>query len=238
LHGSAAPIWGTGNLAVEAYRREFGPRRDYFNLPYYSDLRRFEHASRSGRVRRGQTTFLYSGSLNRRKGVDLLARAFCRLAAELPEVRLRLVGDGPLRPQLERDLGGLGGRVEFAGFRDWDALPAEYAQGDVLCVPSRHDGWGLVVPEGMAAGLPVISTEATGAAVDLIDPSENGWRVSPGDADALHRAMREAASLTDEELTRRSAAAIRRVESHSLERGAEHFLRCADEALKSRNWES
>jgi glycosyltransferase involved in cell wall biosynthesis len=163
--------------------------------------------------------------------VDLLARAFRRLASESPSVRLRWVGDGPLRPSLERDLAGLGDRVEFIGFRDWDALPSEYARGDILCVPSRHDGWGLVVPEGMAAGLPVISTEATGAAVDLIESDESGWLVPANDGDALYQAMREAAALADDELAQRSAAAMARVERHSLERGAEHFLRCAEQVL-------
>ena len=95
----------------------------------------------------------------------MLAQAFVRLAAERPNVRLRLLGDGPMAAESRRPLvRRVGDQVKFVGFRDWDELPGEYAQADILCVPSRHDGWGLVVPEGMAAGLPVISTAETGAA--------------------------------------------------------------------------
>ena len=85
LHASPAPIWGIGKFAVDGYRREFGAQRAYFNLPYFSDLERFEVATREEKSER---TFLFSGSLIERKGVDLLAAAFVRLAREVPNVRL------------------------------------------------------------------------------------------------------------------------------------------------------
>ena len=169
LHDRPVPIWGIGSRAVEAYQREFGACRLYCNVPYYSDLQRFDRGFRRGRVQPGLTTFLYSGTLSHRKGVDVLAHAFVRLAAELPNIRLRLLGDGPWRRKVGDLLSTVADQVEFVGFRDWDDLPAEYARADFLCVPSRHDGWGMVVPEGMAAGLPVIATRETGAAVDLVE---------------------------------------------------------------------
>ena len=52
----------------------------------------------------------------------------------------------------------------------------------VLCVPSRYDGWGLVVPEGLASGLPTIATGRTGAALDLITTGANGWVVEANQA--------------------------------------------------------
>src|SRR5829696_8255230 len=126
LHATPAPIWGIGKFAVDEYRREFGSQRAYFNLPYFSDLQRFADLEPRDRVER---VFLFSGSLIARKGVDLLVAAFLRLAREVPNVRLRIVGDGEFRMVCER--------VEFVGFRDWHELPAEYAAADVLCVPSR-----------------------------------------------------------------------------------------------------
>ena len=117
----------------------------YLNLPYYSNLTRFE-ASRPA-FTNDPVTFLYSGSLSHRKGVDLLARAFLRLAAAHPHVRLKLMGEGRMEPRLRRELASCD-RVEWVGFKDWDELPAVYASAQFLCVPSRHDGWGLVVPEG------------------------------------------------------------------------------------------
>jgi glycosyltransferase involved in cell wall biosynthesis len=223
LHRTRVPIWGIGQFAIEQYKREFGSSRKFFNLPYYSDLSRFACQRRNGRVLPGTTTFLFSGSLIFRKGVDLLARAFARLAAELPGVRLRLLGEGRLRPELERGLQPFAERVEFVGFRDWDDLPAEYGQADVLCVPSRYDGWGMVVPEGLAAGLPVIATEQTGATLDLVEPGRNGWLIPAGDEKALYQAMKKAVLLSPAQFSERSRAARQTISQHSLSKGVERF---------------
>jgi glycosyltransferase involved in cell wall biosynthesis len=221
LHSSLVPIWGIGKFAIDGYREEFGPQRAYFNLPYFSDLQRF---SVCGREARAERTFLFSGSLIERKGVDLLARAFVRLAREFANVRLRIVGDGRLRRSLEELLRPLSERVEFVGFRDWSELPGQYAKADVLCAPSRYDGWGLVVPEGLASGLPVIATDRTGAALEFVQTGRNGWLIPAGDEDALLSAMREAAS---QELNPLRTHARQSVSTHTLENGAVRFVQYA-----------
>lgn len=218
LHASPAPIWGIGEFAINGYRKEFGTQRDYFNLPYFSDLKRFEAIERQ--VKRDRV-FLFSGSLIARKGVDLLAAAFLRLAGEVPNVRLKIAGDGELRQALVKKLASVSERVEFVGFRDWHELPREYASADVLCVPSRYDGWGLVVPEGLASGLPVIATDRMGAGLEFIEKGLNGWLIPAGDEDALLNAMREAALNELPVRTRES------VSEHTLENGARRFARYA-----------
>lgn len=233
LHGSPAQIWGIGRFALEQYRREFGADRALIDLPYYSDLSLFGSEPRSGRRHPGQTTFLCSGALIRRKGVDLLARAFLRLVAERPDVRLKFMGDGEMRPRLERELQPVAARVEFTGFRAWEHLPAEYRTADVLCVPSRHDGWGLVVPEALAAGLPVIASDRTGAALELLQPRANGWLIPTNDETALFAAMADAASLSEDELRACSAAAVASVAEHTLEDGVNRFLESAAQSLES-----
>ena len=228
LHAVPAPIWGIGQFAVDEYRREFGLRREYVNLPYFSDLQRFEHTARADRKER---LFLFSGSLIPRKGVDLLAAAFARVAAELPNVRLRILGDGELRQTLAQTMRPVGDRVEFVGFKDWDELPAEYARADVLCVPSRYDGWGLVVPEGLASGLPVIATDRMGAALEFLETGRNGWLIPAGDEDAIVNAMRRAALLPSHELAAMGHHARESVSAHSLANGAARFVRCAQHAV-------
>jgi glycosyltransferase involved in cell wall biosynthesis len=219
LHASAAPIWGIGRFAIDGYREEFGDEREYFNLPYFSDLERFEVAMREEKRER---TFLFCGSLIERKGVDLLAAAFVRLAQEVPNVRLRIVGEGELRESLERML--VREQVEFAGFKDWNELPAEYARADVLCVPSRYDGWGLVVPEGLASGLPVIGTDRMGAALEFVESGRNGWLIGAGDEEALFAAMREAALMPVDELREMGCRARQSVSTHTLRNGATRFV--------------
>ena len=222
LHASRVPIWGIGEFAVDGYREEFGTKRDYFNLPYFSDLKRFETTAREERRER---VFLFSGSLIARKGVDLLAPAFVRLAREVPGVRLRIVGDGELRQSLMQRLAPVRERVEFVGFVDWRQLPGEYAAADVLCVPSRYDGWGLVVPEGLASGLPVIATDRMGAALEFVRTGRNGWLIPAGDEEALLSAMREAAVSELPKGSRES------VSEHTLENGAERFFRYAGKVV-------
>ena len=224
LHGSSAPIWGIGKFAVDGYRREFGPRRSYFNLPYFSNLERFASGcSRAGSER----VFLFCGSLIERKGVDLMARAFVQLANEVPDVRLRIAGDGALRQSLAQVLRPVSDRVEFTGFKDWSELPELYASADVLCVPSRYDGWGLVVPEGLASRLPVIATKRMGAALEFVQTGVNGWLIPAGDEMAILYAMREAASLTNAELAERSQRARESVKEHTLRNGSQRFVRFA-----------
>lgn len=238
LHKRPVPIWGVGSRAVEAYQREFGACRLYCNVPYYSNLRRFDRGFRRGRVQPGLTTFLYSGTLSHRKGVDVLANAFVRLAAEVPNVRLRLLGDGPWRRKVGDLLSTVADLVEFVGFRDWDDLPAEYGRADILCVPSRHDAWGMAVPEGMAAGLPVIATRETGAAVDLVESGQNGWLIPAADPQLLFETMRAAARISDGELAMASAAAMTRVDRHSLAAGAANFLRSAELVVEAQQREA
>ena len=233
LRVSTAPIWGIGKFAVDQYKREFGPRRKYLNLPYFSNLERF-FIDRP--VQKDHRVFLFSGALTRRKGVDLLANAFYQLAREHFNVSLRILGDGPMRIDLERTLAGVSDRVEFLGFKDWSELPQQYARAHVLCVPSRYDGWGLVVPEGLASGLPVIATDQTGAALDFIETSRNGWLIRAGSQTALLQAMREAAIISDEDLSLLSANARHSVSKHSLRDGSLRFLQYADEAVA--NWRS
>lgn len=231
LFARNVPVWGIGKLAVERYRRELGPDRHYVNLPYFSNLARFAPAA-ANQGDRAERVFLFSGSLIPRKGVDLLASAFARLARER-QVRLHILGDGPLRPRLEAQLAGL--PVEFFGFHPWEDLPQFYQAADILCVPSRHDGWALVVPEGLASGLPVIASTATGAARDLIRAEDNGWLVPPSRGDALYRAMKAAAELDTPRLQGRSQAARASVADHQLECGAERFLTAVETTLDAWN---
>ncbi len=227
LHAGRQPIWGIGQWAVDAYQQEFGSSRAYVNLPYFSDLARFQR-SQPGAPADG-TTFLFSGSLSHRKGIEVLAHAFLRLAGVAPRVRLTIMGEGPLDARLRRLLAPCD-RVSWLGFRDWNDLPAAYQSAHVLCVPSRHDGWGLVVPEGLASGLPTIATTRTGAALDLIEPGRNGWLIPANSVEALYGAMAEAAGLPVAAWSVLSRGARDSVAGHQLSHGAVRLLNAVDAA--------
>jgi glycosyltransferase involved in cell wall biosynthesis len=230
LHRAAFPIWGMGKWAIDAWRQEFGDCREYQNIPYFSDLDRFvvpRTHSRPSTVRR----FLFSGSFIRRKGIDLLAEAFIRVASSRPGVRLDLIGAGELESMVRARLARYESQVRFHGFSQWQELPAYYRDAHILVAPSRYDGWGLIVPEGLAAGMPVISTDQTGAAIDLLRPGKTGWIVPAGDVTALMRAMSDAADLSPNRLSEMSAAAQASVADHTLAHGVRRFTEAVRSAL-------
>jgi glycosyltransferase involved in cell wall biosynthesis len=229
LHRSRAPIWGVGHFGIEGYRVEFGRARPYHNMPYYSELERF----RVSRIASppGGRAFVYSGSLSKRKGVDLLARAFVRIAPQFPLARLVLVGAGPLEQDLREILYPVQDRVEWCGFQSWAELPRFYAKGDVFCFPSRYDGWGLALVEALASGLPSIATDQTGAAIDLIAPGRNGWLVKTSYEAGLAQVMREALELPAEAFSTMQQAAVKSVRLQGVEEGAQNFIRTSCEVV-------
>lgn len=236
LHRAPASIWGIGHWAVESYQAEFGSARRYVNLPYFSDLERFQedrHTHGTGSAADRPITFLFSGSLIERKGVDLLGRAFRRVADSEPRARLRVLGDGPLKAALERELAPVATAVEFLGFKDWEELPRCYAGADFLCAPSRHDGWGMIVPEALAAGLPVIGTDRTGAALEFVRTGLNGWLVKAGCEEGLFNSLREAVHVTPARHAEMKRFARDSVAEHSLAHGARRFVAACRTSIES-----
>lgn len=128
-------------------------------------------------------TILHVGRLSREKDLPVLIEAFQRLVARSPRYRLEIVGEGPLRGQLERQAAG-DPRVHFRGALPYgEALARAYAQADLYVVPSPNETFNLTVLEALASGLPVVAVEQ-GGPVDLVRP-EVGALARPGDPDDL-----------------------------------------------------
>ncbi|MGH3949714.1 MAG: glycosyltransferase, partial [Pseudonocardiaceae bacterium] len=125
-----------------------------------------------------------AGRLISQKRFDLLIDAFAGAAGRHPEWRLRIYGSGPERAALKRRVGEhhLGGRVELAG-RSAD-LDADLAKASVFVLPSRDEGFGLVVIEAMRAGLPVLSF-ASGGPAEIVTHGRDGLLVADGDVGEL-----------------------------------------------------
>lgn len=128
------------------------------------------------------------GRLIRQKGVDVLLEAFARLRADHPAACLLIVGDGVLRPALEAQAGrlGLDGAVTFTGWVEDGArlMPA----CDLIAIPSRWEGFGLVALEAMAAGRPLVASQVS-ALPEIVSDGETGLLVPPDDAGALAEAL-------------------------------------------------
>jgi glycosyltransferase involved in cell wall biosynthesis len=147
------------------------------------------------------------GSIVPRKGYDVLVAALETIAA-LPW-RLTIAGADDRSPETASALraqiatAGLGGRITLTGAVDDDAIAALYAVADVFVMASHFEGYGMVMTEALARGLPVVST--TGGALAQTAPEAACLKVPPADATALAVAIR--AMLTDETLRRQKADA-------------------------------
>ena len=220
--GTAKGIVGIGSKARLDYQRRF-PGRPIDELPYFCNLAEFARQ----RQRNPIPVFLFCGQMIERKGVDLLIEAFERLRASGTEAKLILAGrETSLARKCHHP------DIEIAGFQSPRDLPQLFAQADVFVLPSRHDGWGVVINQAIGAGLPIISTSAVGAAVDLIDHGANGLVIPPGDLDALIDAMRDLAGNARVRW-RMSAASKSRAEKLSPESGARRWVTLLENACAS-----
>lgn len=153
---------------------------------------------------RDRPTLLFVGRLQERKRVDLLLKVCAALPPEL-QPRLWIVGDGPARPALMELAAQIYPQAEFPGARLGEALEPYFRQADLFVLPGSG---GLAVQQAMAYGLPVVVAEADGTQSDLVRP-ENGWLVTPGDEQALQRALLQA--LADPERLRTMGMAAYRI---------------------------
>ncbi len=181
----------------------------------------------------GPVRFVSAGQLIRRKGIDLLIEA----AAALPHSgwQLDVYGDGPERSALERLAArrGLADCITFRGTIPNPRLQAVLAEADCVVLPSRFDGWGMLVSEALAAGTPVICTARCGSA-DLIRSASRtaepiGQVVVPR-AEPLAKALASAlAAGSPTAAHRRRSRGL--VSTHSPAAAAQTFLDAATAAM-------
>lgn len=134
-----------------------------------------------------KTRLLFVGRLAGVKGLPILIEAF----AKLPDgVRLCIVGDGPMRMELEADVDrrGLADRVEFLGYQSEDRVAEELARTDVFVMASFAEGLPVVLMEALASQVPPVATRIAGVA-ELVDHGRSGLLVAPADPDSLAEAI-------------------------------------------------
>lgn len=200
--GLASPISrssgvvGIGRTAEEDYQRRF-PNIPHFCIPYHCDLSAFFAARRPHDVDAG-VTFLFCGQMIERKGVDLLLLAFDRLVMQGVDANLLLVGREADLPKFLAMVSPITqSKIYYEGFQPPESLPEYFRKSDVFVLPSRHDGWGVVINQALAAGLPIISSNAVGAGLDFVENGINGILVAANDVDGLYHSMKTLALNPD-----------------------------------------
>jgi glycosyltransferase involved in cell wall biosynthesis len=114
-------------------------------------------------------------------------------------------------------------RIIYGGFQSPDELPHYFSQADVFVLPSRYDGWGVVVNQALGAGLPIVCSDMVGAGYDLVEEDVNGLKFRANDASALTEQLRRFVK-TPELIEKWGAASRRKAAAWSPASGAEKWL--------------
>lgn len=175
-------VYGVGQAGADNYVTQGVPRKLAKSLPYTKDFSIYSSTSKRYENQR----LVVTSRLVASKKIDLLLKVFIELAAEFPDWSLSIIGDGPMRHVLERDVPAVFRKqICFHGYGNAGIQAEVYQKSDIFVLPSAHDGWGMVVPEAMAAGLPVVTTDGVISGRDLIENEKNGFLIPVEDAEAL-----------------------------------------------------
>ena len=172
------------------------------------------------------------GRLTEQKGFSYLLRAFRTVRSKL-HARLVVIGTG----QRGEALVSLAEKLDVAqdvAFVGFQSNPFKYmARSDVFVLPSLWEGFGLVLVEAMACGIPVVATRCPSGPEEIVTDGVNGLLVQPGDADGLAMAILEV--LTNPPLARHlSTAGQRRAEDFSVEKAAREYEQLFRSVLSAR----
>jgi glycosyltransferase involved in cell wall biosynthesis len=141
---------------------------------------------------RSRSEILFVGRLVSGKGADILLGAMPHILARHPGASLTLVGDGPEKVSLAdtAQRSGIAGRVRFAGALPHAELPQHYRRAALLVLPSREEGFGLVLVEALGCGCPVAASDLP-AVRALLGDGTGGRLFRPEDPEDLARVVAE-----------------------------------------------
>lgn len=231
----AAAYFGTGEATTDYLCYYGADRRKVYTYPFTSLWERDicaapATAEEKQTLRRElgipeKRVVLAVGRVDYLKGPDVLLGAAQSLPAD---TGIYLVGGEPteeLKQQAE-DLSG----VHFVGFRKKEELAKYYRTADVLAMPTRTDVWGLVINEAMAAGLPVVSSDACVAALELVKNGENGYIVPCGDPGKLAEKLN---AVLNADLSKMGQASLDRIRPYTYENMAKVHMELFESLEKS-----
>ncbi|MDQ1000332.1 glycosyltransferase EpsD [Neobacillus niacini] len=157
---------------------------------------------------------IYVGELSYRKHQDLLIDTVGELNNKIPNLKLLLVGEGPLQLQYQQRVNklGLNDNVEFLGFRN--DISNLMSLSDMAVSSSRQEGLPVNIMESMATGLPVIVTDCRGNS-DLVIHNKNGYLIKKEDIKSFAKTIEELYK-SDESIGKFGKAGLKLVEKYSL----------------------
>jgi colanic acid/amylovoran biosynthesis glycosyltransferase len=179
--------------------------------------------------------FTFVGRLCAEKGILLLVEAIRRLQSRNIPVRLTVIGDGPLRAEIESSIAeyGLSANIELLGWQPSDVVRQCVLNSRALVLPSFAEGLPVVLMESLALHRPVITTQIAGIP-ELVESGVSGWLIEPGSVDALVAALQQACEASTERLAEMGRAGARRVaQQHDAHVEVAKLAECILESIEN-----
>ncbi len=181
-----------------------------------------------------EPAFLTVGRFCEQKGQLLLLQAFKELTMQHKTAKLIMVGDGPLKPQIQDYLQqhGLSNNVELTGSLDGQQIREKISQARAFVLPSFAEGLPVVIMEAFALARPVISSYIAGIP-ELIKPGENGWLVPASSVEDLVMALNQVIDLPTDTLNKMGRQGRQKViEQHSVDKEADKMQKLFVQAIQ------
>ncbi len=190
-------VFGDCRAVREAVKAHWGPPDDRIvTFPWGIDLNRYSPGPSSLTVRADRgwqdcDVFISTRTWEPVYAIDVLLKAFASLHRQRPSVRLALLGDGSLAPQIQSEIDDLGIRdlVLTPGRVPQEQLPQWFRMADAYVSSALSDGTSISLLEAMATGLPVVVSESYGN-LEWVQQGINGALAAPGRASSLSEAMK------------------------------------------------
>lgn len=192
-------IWIAGIQQYEYARRLNFSERKILSHVYTADVSFFSKAyykHKEEKSKKFPHTFLFVGRFVPVKGLDVLIKAFEAIKAEIEtDWKIILVGNGVLKNTLP-----IADYIEVKDFLQPAELIRVVRNGGVFCLPSKKEAWGVVIHEFAAAGMPIVVSDACGAATAFVKSGYNGYTFESDNPDSLKNAMHKIIDTEDKEL--------------------------------------
>lgn len=213
--------------SCKAYLAGYGvPQEKLFHFPYATSDQ-FHYTGPLQRSPESDHHLLCIGQLSQRKGVQPLVESLTTYCRNRPsqQVNLTMVGTGPLAEPLAQMELPNNLALHLIGHLDYQAMADVMSRCGILVFPTKADEWGLVVNEGMQAGLPVLGSVYAQASTTLIEEGKTGWTYNPDDQAQLHQKLDQIFSLSPEQLLPMRTAATQRVAPITAQSSANAAIR-------------
>jgi len=233
--------WHPVGTLARAYLEKLSiVQRPVFYFPYAVDVDWFSEQAAGHQIHRlsvrnkfglAEDDYVVLGVMKWAEREDplTLVDAFIKASSVARNMKLLLIGDGPLRPVVEKRLATDSKRLVAPGYAKYSELTLYYAISDLFVHPAQSEPYGVSVQEALACGLPVIVSDKVGAAADFLEPGRNGDRFPVGDVDGLAKLLIAYSCRQHDPAIRE--AALRKANEWSYRRTIEELRQCLEVKL-------